>query len=389
MRGSMKERRPGVWRLRVFTGNDPVTGAKRYASRTFSGTQRQAENALSAFVTETTEGAHGSPSTMTFAGMLDAYCEHVASRGRSVTTIDSYRRHVDNIRDGIGRKPLSNLRPADLDELYSVLSSRGVPGGKGALSPASVRRHHAFFRAALNQAVRWGWLKSNPADRATPPTMPHQKVTAPTPAELQELVARAAAVQPWHGLLVALAAITGGRRGELAALRWSDVDLDAGVVHIRRALKQVGADVFEGDTKTHQERTIALPPAAVELLRRFRVEVDDLAANVDLPLVADPFVFSPDVDRGRPYVPSSLTYMFARIARAAGMPYHLHSLRHFAATQAIAAGFDPVAVAARLGHADPSVTLRVYAHAIEGRDRALAETLGGIVSPAEITKGDD
>jgi integrase len=58
-------------------------------------------------------------------------------------------------------------------------------------------------------------------------------------------------------------------------------------------------------------------------------------------------------------------------ARDVRLPYHLYSLRHFAATQAIAAGFDPVSVANRLGHADPSVTLRVYSHAIDARDREM------------------
>lgn len=72
--------------------------------------------------------------------------------------------------------------------------------------------------------------------------------------------------------------------------------------------------------------------------------------------------------------------MFMRLARECGLPYHLHQLRHFAAPQAIAAGYDPVAVAGRLGHSDASVTLRIYGHALEDRDRAMAETLGALVA---------
>lgn len=388
MRGSMDERRPGIWRLRVYTGKDPVTGRKLHASRTFMGTRRQAETALSRFVTDVSKGASGQPSTMTVAGLLDAFCDHSENVGRSPTTVAEYRRLSLNLRHGIGHTQLAKLRPAHLDELYAVLGSRGVPGGRGGLSPASVNRYHDLLKSACRQAVKWGWLDASPVDRATAPSEPRAKVSAPTPTELHCLIARAAATKPSNGLLIALAAITGARRGELCALRWSDLDLDEGVVHIRRAVKQVGRTLTIGDTKTHAERAVALAPDAVEMLRRFRLQLDKLATEIEIPLARDPFVFSPAVDHGRPYPPHTVSVMFSRISAKCGTSFHLHQLRHFAATQAIAAGFDPVAVAARLGHADASVTLRVYGHAIEDRDRQIADTLGGIVSPAQLERGE-
>jgi integrase len=81
-----------------------------------------------------------------------------------------------------------------------------------------------------------------------------------------------------------------------------------------------------------------------------------------------------------PVRPDHVTKTFIRCAKAAGVATHLHSLRHFSATQAISAGYDPTTVAARLGHADASITLRVYSHALEQRDAELADTLGGILS---------
>lgn len=368
----MQERRPGVWRLRVFVGDDPVTGNKRHSSRTFAGTKRQAETALSRFVADVASGEHGSPS-MTVAGLLDAFIDHSENVGRSPTTIAEYRRLTRNLSAGIGRKPLAKLAPHHLDELYAVLACRGVPGGRGPLSPASVRRHHALLNAALRQALRWGWISSSPTVRATPPSEPRARVCAPTPAELRCLMA--AAGLPDHRVIIALAAMTGARRGELCALRWSDVDLDAGIVHIRRSLRQVGRQMFEGPTKTHQERSVALPAEAVDMLRGFRCDVGTSVAN-------GAFVFSPAPDHGKPYPPHTISTMFGRIAEKCGSPYHFHQLRHFAATESIAAGFDPVTVAARLGHADPSVTLRVYAHAVEARDRAAAEMLGALVMPS-------
>ena len=194
-------------------------------------------------------------------------------------------------------------------------------------------------------------------------------------------MARAEAINPGHGVLIAIAAITGARRGELAALRWSDVELEAGTIHIRRAIQQVGKQLTEGPTKTHGERKVNLAAGAVDVLVAYRAQIEDLSESTMISLAADPFVFSPHPSHDRPYVPTSISQMFYKVARRLGMPYHLHQLRHFAATESIAAGHDAVTVGKRLGHAKPSMTLDVYAAALEDPDRAVAETLGALVLP--------
>ena len=190
----MHEVRPGVWRLRVYVGKDPITGNKRHSSRTFAGGKRQAETALSRFVSDVSKRNGGGPSTMTVAGLLNAYCDHAERIGRSPTTVAKYRQQADLLRAGIGKLKLAKLKPHHLDELYAVLSDRGVEGGRGPLSAASVRRYHALLSAALHQAVKWGWIESNPAQRSSPPSEPRSQVTAPMPAELHELIDGAAAV---------------------------------------------------------------------------------------------------------------------------------------------------------------------------------------------------
>lgn len=379
MKGGLYETRPGVWRLRVFVGNDPVTGEKRRVSRTFVGPKRAAETALSKFVAEMADGTPGSP-TMTVSGLLAAFCAHSETVGRSPTTLAEYRRLSRNLAAGIGKVKLSKLTPHHLDELYSTLGRRGVTGGDGALSPASVNRYHDLLKAACRQAVKWGWLDANPVDRASPPSEPRAKVTAPSPAELRLLIAKAAeSREPSNALLIALAALTGARRGELAALRWSDIGVEPGVVIFRRAVKQVGGSWTIGDTKTHSERSVQLPKSAAVAVGAHMAQVATFAAEVEVPLHRDPFLFSPSTAHDRPLLPSSISHAFSRTAKACGLPYHLHQLRHFAATQAIAAGFDPVSVAARLGHADPSVTMRVYSHALDSVDKAIGDHLGELV----------
>ncbi len=160
--------------------------------------------------------------------------EHSERIGRSPTTLHEYRRMTRALEAGaIATCPIRKLTAKDLDDLYGHLATHGLatPKARGPLSAASINRYHDMIKAALRQAVRWGWLETNPANSATPPTERRTKAAPPTPAELRAMIAAAAAKDPAQGVLLALAATTGGRRGELCALRWSDVDLDAGLVH--------------------------------------------------------------------------------------------------------------------------------------------------------------
>ena len=104
-------------------------------------------------------------------------------------------------------------------------------------------------------------------------------------------------------------------------------------------------------------------------------------AGIKLP--PDAFVFSPYVEGTTPFRPDNVTSFFIRVRNEVGAPHvRLHDLRHFTATQLIGAGVDVRTVAGRLGHSDPSVTLRVYSHALEERDRAAAAVMGGILDPS-------
>jgi integrase len=187
--------------------------------------------------------------------------------------------------------------------------------------------------------------------------------------------------------------LTGMRRGELCGVQWSDIDWPGQRVTVRRSVWQVRSSWGIKDPKTHQVRTIALDDAAVALLRArlARAEADAEAAGVILGPNA--YVWSAQADGLSPRTPNSLTRAFHRLCRtmeedAASAdpprverwPFRLHDLRHLSATEMVGQGMDPRTVASRLGHKDPSVTLRVYAHAIEQRDREAAEGLGRVMA---------
>jgi integrase len=152
-------------------------------------------------------------------------------------------------------------------------------------------------------------------------------------------------------------------RGELCALRWSDIDPEHATLRVSRSLATRGGHRWEGDTKTHQHRDVALDPATLALLAERRVHQEQYAKQIGTKLVADAYVLSSHADGSHPCLPDSLGRTYWRLARAIGVFARFHDLRHFAATQVIAGG----------------ITLRGYPHVLAEHDRAAAELLRGLV----------
>lgn len=177
-----------------------------------------------------------------------------------------------------------------------------------------------------------------------------------------------------------LAVSTGARRSQLLALRWGDIDLDRAAIAFTRALV-VGPEGPELRwTKTHRTYRVELDRQSLEVLIAHRLYVQDRAQASEAELIGDSFVFSSRFDGTRPWLPNPLTKRFIRARRAAGLPhFRLHDLRHFMATEMLAAGVPIATVSQRLSHARASTTLNVYAHAVPGGDRGAAETLAAVL----------
>jgi integrase len=322
--GSLAERTPGVWRLRAWKP-DPVTGEMVQLQRTFKGTEPKARKALAEFVTE---GVAPTADRRTFGQLLDEWVELRASRW-APKTLDEAKREIENrVRPRLGRIPVAKLTAKHLDDAYSAWSKEG-------LGDSSVRRHAAVISAALTQGVKWGWLDSNPATRASAPVpRTARKLVTPTPEMVAKLIHVAEETDPVMAAAVALAFVTGGRRGELCALKWSDVDLEVGAVRIERSLAQVGENVTEKGTKSDRGRTVALDARSVALLRRHRVWQADLANTTESPLIDDPYVLSDNANGARPIAPSKITDRFTLLRSRAKIPgARFHDLRHAHVTQ--------------------------------------------------------
>ncbi len=385
----------GRWQLRAFAGADEVSGKPRQVTKTFVGTESKVRVALAKFVTEVNDGKV-EPTTATVGQLLDEWLA-AATVTQRPRTLEENRRKIDHrIRPKLGSVKLNKLTPALLDRAYREWL-------EGGLAPATVHKYHSILSAACRQGVKWGWLNSAPTERATPPRVERKEMVVPTPGRLRDLIKAAEREDPVLATAVALAALTGARRGELVALRWSDVNLDGGTVRIARSLTVAGGEHHVGSTKSHASRMLALDPAAVAVLRHRWAEMEDLAIRAESPLVADPYVLSYNANGAVPANPDTFTHRFARLCDAMEAPalkrlqkrhpkatraelapkdqwpYRFHDLRHFSVTTLIAAGVDVRTVAERHGHARATMTLDRYAHALPERDRAAAAVLGGVL----------
>lgn len=234
---------------------------------------------------------------------------------------------------------------------------------------------HAILSGAFNRAVRWGWIAVSPIDQTEPPPTPRPNPSPPTAAEAA-LILEEAWKDPVWGVFILFTMTTGARRGEVCGLRWSQLDLDAGVAVFKASIGQIAGERWEKDTKTHQQRRVTLDAELVEVLREHRARCEEGAALVDAAVRRDGFVFSRDPDGSAMTHPNAVTQRYGRLAKRVGIDTHLHCLRHYSATELIAAGVDIRTVAGRLGHAGGgSTTLRTYTAFVQEADQRAAVAL--------------
>ena len=373
MRGGLREKTPGVWEVRFEAGRDPLTGRRRQVSRTVRGTKRDAQQVLNALVADADAGRVSS-STATFRQLADEWLA-LAGGDLSPTTLRRYRGLLDKrILPALGARPIHSIRPNELDRLYQGLVN------EAGLAPGSVRQVHAVIRRAFRQALRWGWVASNPAALATPPRATRSNLSPPEPDQVLALIERASATEPAFGRFLHIATATGARRGEVCALRWRSLDLDHGTLTLERSIIEVPGGLAEKDTKTHASRRIALDAHTLAVFEEQRRDALRLAAQAESTLTESSYVFSFEPDGLVPWAPDYVTKRFQTLRSSLGYnSLRLHDLRHFAATRLLAAGVPVRTVSGRLGHANAATTLTVYAHFLAASDQDAAEVMGSLL----------
>jgi integrase len=341
-----------------------------------TSSKREARAVLRQLEVEVASGLVGMEDP-TVAELLERWLGHLEDLGRSPSTLYGYRRYaVRELVPAIGSVRLSRLTAGHLDRLYSSLRRRG-------LAPATIRQIHAVMRAALHQAVRWGLTARNVASLASAPSQPQREQQPPTAEEVLELIEAAESLEPMFGLFVRVVAATGMRRGEACGLRWSDVDLGAWRLVVQRSHVALPGSVGDRPTKTRSVRTVTLDPDTVAALKAAWRAARQLArfAGVDDDTRRAGYVFSFDADGASAWRGDTVTARWARLRDVAGIEgVRLHDLRHWQATQLLDAGVPVPTVAARLGHADGTTTMKIYAQRTARGDEQAAAVVAAALA---------
>jgi integrase len=373
MSGTLRERPAGSgrWELRVYTGRDPVTGSPKQLTRTFHGGKRAAEKALTQLAAEVHAGQHVGTEA-TFGKLLDAWLANlVRSKAKAQSTLESYRIHVEkHIRPELGAVRLDKLTTWRLDEYFEHLEAKG-------LAPATIRLDHSVISAALTQGVDYGWLKANPARKVTLPAVQADDRPALTVGSLRTLYLSAVDDDFDMATAIALAALTGCRRGELCGLKWSDVDRDRATLKVERAWVPGKGGQHLTTTKTGKARTVALGSEGMAILGRYwDAQVERWSRDPDGWLLS--------YDAGTtPLRAKSLSEYVTALGRRQrpAIPVHFHQFRSFAATELVHQGVDLPTAAGQLGHS-AEVMAKSYLKTSDDRRDAAADLIGAVVAKA-------
>jgi integrase len=265
---------------------------------------------------------------------------------RAKSFADYQSLHGRYIRPILGERSLSDLAPLDLQSLYHGMQER-------QLAPRTIQYTHSVLHSALEQAVRWRLIDSNPASGIELPKPRRAEMRVMQPDEARRFLLYATG-KP-YGALFALALTTGMRPSEYLALLWSDIDWQKEIVTVMRTLKKGRGWSYARTKRTRSRRVVKLARWVVDQLRELcQLEV---AQSGLIPMAAQPIFHSCS---GRPINSDYLARLFKQRLREAGLPaMRLYDLRHTAATLALSAGVPATVISEQLGHATTAFTLDV------------------------------
>jgi integrase len=347
-------------------------------------TRKEAEEAERRALIRRNDGIDLVPQTTTLTQVFERFIAEAEGDGLSGTTLRNYR---DTWRrcETIASVPIVKLRPMHIASLRAGLLNTGWSGGNGPLAPRSVRNTVSLIVTLLAWAVDNELVARNVAavtrsrrDRRKGASMEKKPTRHYERDEALRLISTAANTR--HAAMIVFTFETGLRRGELAGLRWDDVNFERRIATIRSSVAQIPGNVWLKSTKTKLVADLPLSEHAVEALRAQRVQQakDKLALGE----VYDDrgFVFAPE--QGGMPTPAVIYHAVAKIAKRASLALRtVHGMRHSVGSWLLNAGVDIETTRAILRHSSASTTLNVYAHELKGAKAAAIGNLLGASLP--------
>lgn len=388
--GVMKRGHTWSYVIRV---KDTATGVSKPRWVGGYATEQEAKAARDEARVKARRGEYIDHNPITVTAYLDDWIDSHAMEIKP-RTLHDYRSCIRlYVTPRIGHLPIQAVRPSTITKLYRNLLTSGGRDGK-PLAIATVTHLHAVLRKAFRDAVIVDELiGSNPVERAKRPRgQGHDPGTVWTVAQLRAFLATAQ--QHRLSAFFHVAAYTGARRGELLNLRWPDIDLAAKTITITGSTAVIAGERIDGTTKSGRTRVVSIDDETIAVLRQHKTDqaADQLRVGDSWHGIKNGCVFT--TGWGAPIYPDTVTSLMTKLIRAHNQPgqrprpkdqlphARLHDLRHIHATTLLLSGVPVHVVAARLGHADPAITLRVYAHVIRTAEAAAADIFAQAVKAA-------
>jgi integrase len=335
-------------------------------------------------------GAAGVAAAMptTLAMLLAEFMKQYAQENLAPKTVERYGEMIDYIAPELLAMNMTEITPLHLSREWTRLLKCGGHTRKKKtprpMKPKTVRNIAGFVSSAFLRAIKWGLATTNPVTYSDLPKLKKRAGMVLLPSE-QDLLTQCA-TGPWClGTFLEMAAATGCRRGEVLALRWSDIR--HGTAFVDRSLCQTRGGLIFKSTKTEKPRAVSLPPTMPAVLARHRERQDEYRQKFGADYRSDLDLIFADQD-GSPLKPNSVSATVSRLCRLLGLPKgaSLHVLRHSHASLLLEKGVDLATVSERLGHSSVRTTADIYSHAIRGKDQAAAQVWDDIMQQSRTEK---
>lgn len=388
--GNIEKRGENSYRLRVSGGYTGDGKRITYKKTIQAKNKTEAQKELALFISEIETGQALSAKKMRLRDYAEFWINNYAIPNLSPKTYERYKSMLKaRILPYLGNMYLDKIQPMQLMYLYQELGECTYTRKNEThkLSSKTILEHHRLLHSMLQQAVYWQMIPYNPASRVRPPKARKPNISFYDDVQTIALIKALEGEELKFRVIILLTIFTGLRRGEVLGLEWQDIDFKNSSVTVRQASQYVSSiGIYTKDPKTEtSNRIISIPESITKLLKEYQRK--QLKNRL---LLGDKWIETNRLfvqSNGAPMHPDTITKWFRQFLVDKNLPHiTFHGLRHTHATLLISQGLDVRTVSNRLGHAQTSTTLNIYAHAFAKMDREASEKLDNLLYREDTKK---
>lgn len=374
MRGHVRKHGTG-WQYTVNLETDPATGKRRQKSKGGFKTKKECEQAMNELMAQLESGMFFESKELVLREYIDYWLENYAKVNVAASTFELYKSFSKNIVQHIGNLTLKETKPAHIQNFYSKLLQ------DKSISKRQILKIHRMLHEALKHAVQWQLIINNPTDSVTAPRPEKTSIKVwdiDTSFNFLKDIKNTNLYIP-----VMLALTTGMRLGEIAALKWSDINFKDGFISVTHNFQRVENQYILKQPKTEKsKRSIAMMELTIkELITHKNKQKYDKIKQGNL---YDDQDFICTWENGKPLRPHYISDLFRNYILRLDYPrIRFHDLRHTHATMLLSKGVNPKIVSERLGHSTVNITLDIYTHVLPNMQKEAVKKLDSIFEKDE------